>query len=45
MIIRDHYGATSSSTHDPARMIHHGEMDIEANLFTMMTAVACYPKG
>jgi hypothetical protein len=44
MVVCDHDGFRHPGAHYAPKMVHHGEMDIEANLFSMMTAVACNAK-
>jgi hypothetical protein len=41
MIICDHNGFRHPSAHYAPEMVHHGEVDIESDFFSMMTAVTC----
>src|SRR5260221_3022802 len=40
MVVCDHNGFRHPRAHYAPEMVHHGEVDVEANFFSMMTAVA-----
>lgn len=41
MIVCDHNGPAGACTNNAARVVHHGEMYIEADLLTVVSTVAC----
>jgi hypothetical protein len=41
VVIRDHNGSGCAHTHDATSVIYHGEMDVEAKLLAVMSAVTC----
>lgn len=43
MIIGDHDRGCDSRANEPARVVPHSEVDVKANFFAMMSAVARYP--
>jgi hypothetical protein len=41
VVIHDHNGSGCAHTHDATSVIYHGEMDVEAKLLAVMSAVTC----
>jgi hypothetical protein len=41
MIVRDHNGPRHARANDSSSVVHHGKVDIEPNLLSMMSTVAC----
>ena len=41
MIVRDHDGPGHARANDSSSVVHHGKVDIEPDLLSMMSTVAC----
>lgn len=45
MIVCDHDGSGHARTNDSSSVVHHGKVDIEPDLLSMMSTVACDAEG